>query len=317
MQQTTNQGYSLIENTDTISQSLNAWNGNFKKLDKSITSDENRIEALSDNYSTNEATGKILELEDSASAGIVDIKIGENTDLEQDGEPTPNEPIAIKVVEGSNTLVSQSKNIVDWYNPNLTRCTSNFVNDTLTLIGEGANTMARYNITQFIKGHAGQKIHFGYKNLDKSNFNSSSTTIAQLQITVDSTSTYFVMGTSGGSLYNYTIPEDTSEITAVYFRIITNNSSTETTSTLIITNPQLELGEVSTSYTKYSKQSYPITLPTGMFLGSIEDASNYIRQYSAYYPQTAEAFMYDVTDGQTYNVSCAGMRATTVVRTQK
>ena len=48
-----------------------------------------------------------------------------------------------------------------------------------------------------------------------------------------------------------------------------------------------------------------------------EDASNYIRQYSAYYPQTAEAFMYDVTDGQTYNVSCAGMRATTVVRTQK
>ena len=48
-----------------------------------------------------------------------------------------------------------------------------------------------------------------------------------------------------------------------------------------------------------------------------DDANNYIRQYSAYYPQTAEAFMYDVTDGQTYNVSCAGMRATTTVRTQK
>lgn len=48
-----------------------------------------------------------------------------------------------------------------------------------------------------------------------------------------------------------------------------------------------------------------------------EDANNYIRQYSAYYPQTAEAFMYDVTDGQSYTVSCAGMRATTTVRTQK
>ena len=48
-----------------------------------------------------------------------------------------------------------------------------------------------------------------------------------------------------------------------------------------------------------------------------EDANNYIRQYSAYYPQTAEAFMYDVTDGQSYTVSCGGMRATTTVRTQK
>ncbi len=48
-----------------------------------------------------------------------------------------------------------------------------------------------------------------------------------------------------------------------------------------------------------------------------EDANGLIRQYAAYYPQTAEAFMYDVTDGQSYTVSCAGMRAVTTVRTQK
>ena len=48
-----------------------------------------------------------------------------------------------------------------------------------------------------------------------------------------------------------------------------------------------------------------------------EDANNYIRQYSNYFPQTAEAFMYDYTDGQSYTVSCGGMRATTTVRTQK
>ena len=48
-----------------------------------------------------------------------------------------------------------------------------------------------------------------------------------------------------------------------------------------------------------------------------EDANNMIRQYSSYYPQTAEAFMYDVTDGQSYTVSCGGLRATTTVRTQK
>ena len=48
-----------------------------------------------------------------------------------------------------------------------------------------------------------------------------------------------------------------------------------------------------------------------------EDANNLIRQYSAYYPQTAEAFMYDITDGQSYTVSCGGLRAVTTVRTQK
>ncbi len=48
-----------------------------------------------------------------------------------------------------------------------------------------------------------------------------------------------------------------------------------------------------------------------------EDANEYIKQYSSYYPQTAEAFMYDVTDGQSYTVSCNGMRAVTTVRTQK
>ena len=49
----------------------------------------------------------------------------------------------------------------------------------------------------------------------------------------------------------------------------------------------------------------------------VDAANDMIRQYSAYYPQTAEAFMYDVTDGQSYTVSCGGMRATTTVRTQK
>ena len=48
-----------------------------------------------------------------------------------------------------------------------------------------------------------------------------------------------------------------------------------------------------------------------------EDANNYIRQYSAYYPRTDEAFMYDITDGNSYTVSCGGMRAVTTVRTQK
>lgn len=48
-----------------------------------------------------------------------------------------------------------------------------------------------------------------------------------------------------------------------------------------------------------------------------DEANNLIRQYSAYFPQTADAFMYDLTDGQSYRVSCGGMSASTTVRTQK
>ena len=48
-----------------------------------------------------------------------------------------------------------------------------------------------------------------------------------------------------------------------------------------------------------------------------EDCNNMIAQYKKYFPQTAEAFMYDLVDGQSYTVSCGGMTATTTVRTQK
>ncbi len=48
-----------------------------------------------------------------------------------------------------------------------------------------------------------------------------------------------------------------------------------------------------------------------------EEANRHISQYSVYYPEVAEAFMYDVVDGQSYTVSCGGLRATTTVRTRK
>lgn len=37
-------------------------------------------------------------------------------------------------------------------------------------------------------------------------------------------------------------------------------------------------------------------------------------QYAAYFPGSADAFMYDLTNGQSYTVSCGGLRETTTVR---
>lgn len=48
-----------------------------------------------------------------------------------------------------------------------------------------------------------------------------------------------------------------------------------------------------------------------------EEASKQIATYSKYFPLVEDAFMYDVTDGKPYTVSCGGLNATTTVRTQK
>lgn len=47
-----------------------------------------------------------------------------------------------------------------------------------------------------------------------------------------------------------------------------------------------------------------------------EDASKQIGACATYFPETAEAFMYDFQNGQSYTVSCGGMKATTTVRTR-
>lgn len=48
-----------------------------------------------------------------------------------------------------------------------------------------------------------------------------------------------------------------------------------------------------------------------------EEANKNIARYRAYFPKTADAFMFDLTDGKSFTVSCSGMTATTIVRTNK
>ena len=47
-----------------------------------------------------------------------------------------------------------------------------------------------------------------------------------------------------------------------------------------------------------------------------DDAAASISSVARYYPEASEAFMYDLTKGQSYTVSCGGMTATTTVRVQ-
>lgn len=47
------------------------------------------------------------------------------------------------------------------------------------------------------------------------------------------------------------------------------------------------------------------------------DADELLRNCRVYFPTTEDAFMYDLTDGQSFTISCGGMSATTTVRTNK
>ncbi len=48
-----------------------------------------------------------------------------------------------------------------------------------------------------------------------------------------------------------------------------------------------------------------------------DEADGLAAQYRRYFPQQAEAFMYDVTDGASYRVNCGGLSELTTVRTNK
>lgn len=49
----------------------------------------------------------------------------------------------------------------------------------------------------------------------------------------------------------------------------------------------------------------------------VNEADKYIAKARVYYPKAEDAFMYDLTDGQSFSIYCGGMSATTTVRTTK
>ena len=48
-----------------------------------------------------------------------------------------------------------------------------------------------------------------------------------------------------------------------------------------------------------------------------EEVNKLSASYRQYFPKTEDAFMYDLTDGKAYSISCGGLNATTTVRTTK
>lgn len=118
-----------------------------------------------------------------------------------------------------------------------------FTNDLFIEKANGSSYNHSYfSILDSVKNNAGKTIKFGYNSVDLSNFTGGTTTIVQLVITNNGSTTYKELAKYSNAttltLDTYTIPNDTSGITKAQIQIFANNSSTvNNTSEIKITKP--------------------------------------------------------------------------------
>jgi len=127
--------------------------------------------------------------------------------------------------------------------------THKWENDILTVENEsGTYRYASIDITAVFTNNAGKKIRLSIDDFD---FTESNAPTITLSITDGGTTTYPTMISSTGIINTYTIPNDTSGITQVLIRFMSNNSSTAQTGKIILYKPILHFGDDDITYVPY------------------------------------------------------------------
>ena len=262
MLKTTNQDYYLAGLDDDIKyQSLPGWNGNFNKLDKTITALENNFDVAT---STN---GNNYTITDSASGyNKGNIKIGDGPELSQ--------------------VTTTGKNLLNT---------------------KGGFTKAYISSTGVVTNDPKNALFDGYISVQaNSNYTfSANNSIKALNVSYFDSNQDFI---SRNKVENQSSATITTPATAVYVRINVQYDDNNINQTIIDSlDMMFESGSTATSYEPYTggatprpdypqniniiegsstlniqnsdntkSQTYSIELPTGMFLGQIGTASNYI-----------------------------------------
>lgn len=348
MNQTTNQGYNLVENTDEIQTSLNAWNGNFNKIDADVTKLQTNIKVLEDNFDTaTTSNSNNFVLEDSASGyNQGNIKIGDGPELEQDSPMvykcngtesgdyyfvynSINYQFTMPTIEANDLLEFNTSTLVLSLNGTVIETTEASTGTLITLVQTPIPDYPQ-DIT-VVEGECG--VGVTTENLFDKSLNpiaNLGATLVELQtgVRVNVTSTgnnkysaiklknpVFLLGKtltissiihasssnngrirffwSNGNNLTSIITDalsntgsQTFEIPSIFpsnsngIAIVFSANASGTSSVgdyVDYTNVQLELGTTATSYVPHKGKSFDLTLPEGMFLGSIGTASNYIK----------------------------------------
>lgn len=205
--------------------------------------------------------------------------------LKFDGaSPNPDYPQEIKLIE-SVDVKSYSKNLVDFSKPyTITNAELTFENDVLTLSTEITKSYdgPRYDILELIKENAGKNLRLDFESITETN-PISGTAIGTLNLKIDGANVYHTFIGKPSDDYEpteayYTIPNDVSNITSATLILFTNNSSTRTdvSNIVTITKPILHFGSEKTEYTRYKNFTKTIDLQDN-FIGAIGDVKDKFR----------------------------------------
>jgi hypothetical protein len=181
-------------------------------------------------------TDKGTELSITAKKGKMVLAPKGNT--EQDGEPTPDVPVDVKVVTGDNTIKVEGKNLFD----------KNNVRDGYRIIQDGYYADAGYSATEII-------------NVKPNTTYSTSWTIfwGACVCTYDKNDNFSRRIQAGTSF--------TTTSTEYYIRACVENN--------MLSTAQIEIGSSSSSYQPYQSQTYPLNLGS-IELCKIGDYQDYI-----------------------------------------
>lgn len=209
----------------------------------------------------------LYELLSTNSVTVSEVK------LEQGTQATPWTPFGY----GSADIKVQNKSIIDFGKPTtLYKTTYTFVNDILTMNGNGSFTNLAFDITNICNSNIGKILNFSYQDIDFSNTGNNST-IVQLNITkTDGTQQYIAL-VSRSSIVPYEIPNNLSQI---ILTIYTNNTNVAGEHTLSITKPMLFFGTEAKEYTKHEEQTLHFPLAKVLHKGDYlaDDGIHYKRK---------------------------------------
>ena len=238
-------------------------------------------------------SGESITLDNTGETSFYDIDIYGNTS--QDGEPTPDTPQPIHSVSGDNTINIVGRNLLP-----VSGATSETINGiTLSTDGNGLYTASGKLTTtsNTNKTFAIQPITLqaGTYYLHMRNTGTISTNVS-IALRYNNSTIKYTTPSVANKIYEFTLSENTT-INGIQLFVA---SGFGTSDTLNITfTPSIELTSEVTNYEPYSRDTYPINLPSGMELNSIRD-------YKDTFKLSDGTNLLDVTRGEIGGIDASG-----------
>ena len=184
--------------------------------------------------------------------------------------PSLEYPSKIEVVDNVK-VIQRGLNLLNFNNLKVSGSDVTFKNDVLTVKSKGTTgyNFAFAYITDIVKSNPGKTLCFTYSKIDFSNFNASqSTVVVQIETKDKEDKSTYTTVLSKNNSANYTIPNNSDEITEARIKFYANNNSTYIDSTIVVEKPMLVLKtDKDKQYERYKEQEYTLTVQKPMLKG--------------------------------------------------